>query len=597
MSLLVSAKKRIAVIDYELCRPFECHPQGYFCERVCPVNRTGKACISHEEGKQPIISEELCIGCKLCVKCPFNAITIINLEFEPGDPIHQYGANSFRLYRIPFPRKKSIIGLIGVNGIGKTTALNILSGQLTPNLGNYEEKADYSKVIQKFKGKEIQGFFEQLKNKEVKVSLKPQHIESLSKSVKGKVKDLLKKVDKRNKFEEVVKELNLNEILEREVKDLSGGELQRLAIAATSIKKADFYFFDEPTSYLDVKERLNAAKFIRSLAEEEKSVMVVEHDLAVLDYLTDYVHILHGFESAYGVVSNIKPSRNGINEFLEGFIKDEKLKFRAKEIKFEVRPPSADVKRKTLMQYPSMRKSFKEFSLEVQAGELKEGEVIGILGANAIGKTTFVKMLAGIIAPDEGELSWNARIAFKPQYLEAKKGVLVKELFESNELDKIYFETELKEKLRIRMLEEKELQHLSGGELQRVSIAFALARQSDLVLLDEPSAYLDVEQRHLVAKAIRVLAEKKDKLVMVVDHDIMFQDYVSDRLLVFEGLPGIKGFAGQALGKREGMNKFLSQLGVTFRRDPESGRARANKPGSVLDQEQKQKGEYYYNLD
>ncbi|HLC37150.1 MAG TPA: ribosome biogenesis/translation initiation ATPase RLI [archaeon] len=588
-----TGKVRIAVIDYDLCQPTKCG--NYYCESVCPVNRTGKECISHLEGKQPVISETLCIGCKICLKCPFDAISIVNLQIDLKNPLHQYGENLFRVYRMPLPKEGAVVGLIGKNGIGKSTILKIASGNLVPNLGEFNEKTDWKKVIAHFKGKEVQAFFEKISVKGIKVSFKPQNIENLSQAVKGKVIELLEKVDEKKELKKIAETMHLTHLLEHNVSDLSGGELQRLAIAAAMLKEADVYAFDEPTSFLDVKERLNLSKAVRELSSKGKSVLVIEHDLAVLDYLSDYVHILFGDESVYGVVSGIKTVRNGINEYLEGFIKDENLKFRANEIKFDVRPASDIAKKTEFSSYPSLKKSFEKFSVEAGEGTFRTGEVIGILGPNAIGKTTFVKMLAGVLKPDEGEVSQNLKISYKPQYLTAEKDALVQELFMRKGIDKEFYNIEIRNRLGLHKLENKYLENLSGGELQRVSIALALSQEAEIFLLDEPSAYLDVEQRLQAAHCIRNLVEKKAKTAMVIDHDILFQDYVSDRLIVFEGISGKKGTAGKAVSKKTGMNLFLKNLEITFRRDPETGRPRANKPGSVLDQEQKKNNQYFYS--
>jgi ATP-binding cassette subfamily E protein 1 len=533
----------------------------------------------------------------ICVhKCPVQCVDVVNLPAELNEnPLHQYGENTFRVYRLPYPKSKSVVGLIGRNGIGKTTALNIIAGKIVPNLGDFEKEGDYQEVINLFKGKEIQAFFEKLKAGNVSIALKPQNVELIAKSFKGKVGDLLKKVDEKKGLKAVAEEMTLSHLLEHDIKDLSGGELQRVAIAATLLKEAEVYAFDEPSSYLDVKERLRISKALRRLAIEGKGVLVIEHDLAVLDYLSDYIHIVFGKESVFGVVSNVKSVRNGINEFLEGYIKDENIRFRDKEITFDVKPPTEAIKRNVINAYPALEKKFKAFSLKTEAGELKEGEVIGILGANAIGKTTFVKMLAGVLKPNKGTVSFKGTVAYKPQYLVAEKGKTVRELFSDKNLDLEFYNNELKKRLDIDILEDSELQKISGGELQRVAVALTLSQNADIYLLDEPSAFLDIEQRLHAANAIRNLADKKGKVVMVVDHDILFQDYVSDRLIVFEGESGKKGLAGKAVSMKEGMNKFLKMQGVTYRRDPQTGRPRANKPGSVKDQEQKKSGNYYYS--
>ena len=590
---------RIAILDKERC--INKNGCNFVCGNMCPVNRAGKECIVLEEGKIiPTINESLCIGFNICVaKCPAKCIKIENMVQELNEPAtHRFGKNSFRIYRLPFVRKGEIVGLIGKNGIGKSTILKILAGQLLPNLGDYESKASFEKILKYFKGKEFFNYFSALETGGIKVAFKPQAITDIPKAFKGKVIDLLSKVDERNKLSEISKLLSIEKILDRNISELSGGELQRVAIAATGLRDVDFYAFDEPSSFLDIKERFSMASLLRSLVSENKSVIVIEHDLAVLDYLSEYIHILYGKHSVYGIVSNPKSVKNGINEFLSGFVKDENTRFRSKEIKFSVNP-SADYKKKNVIfKYPALKKTLGSFSLDVEAGDLREAEVLGIMGANAIGKTTFVKMLAGVEKPDSNKVDFNFKVSYKPQYISPEKGVTVSDFLSSQELDKSVFKNEVDRRLDISSLEDHLLSELSGGELQKVAVGTCLSRaNSDLILLDEPTAFVDVEDRINLADTVRSVIDSRKKIAMVVDHDIIFQDYVSDRMIVFTGEPSLKGYAGKAVSMHEGMNVFLKEMKITFRRDHESGRPRANKLNSQLDKSQKKSGEYYYVVD
>jgi len=583
---------RIAVIDFDKCNPKKCALE---CIKACPINRQGKECIIIDETKnKAVINEELCIGCHLCYRCPFNAITIVNLTAKLTNEIHRFSRNSFRLYSLPLPVKGSIVGIIGPNGIGKTTAIKILSGKIIPNLGFFNEKPkDYKKVIEFFKGKELQAFFEKIEKEKIKFALKPQDITLISK-FEGKTIKLLEMFGSKEKINELNEKIVLGNALNNKVKELSGGELQKVAIMIALLKEAEYYFFDEPTSYLDIKERFRIASLIQEIKNNDKSVLLVEHDLTVLDYLSDFIHVAFGKKQAYGVISGIKSTRNGINEFLEGYLKEENIRFREKELIFNVRPPIEKTKKEILIEYPEMQKKFENFNLFVESSALRKGEVIGVLGANAIGKTTFVKMLANVLEPDNIKLNWKLKVSYKPQYLEATEEIKVKELIEREINDLTLFENEIERRLNLKELNEKEISKLSGGELQKVAISIALSRNADLILLDEPTAFLDVEERLNVAAAIKAVTNIKGITSIVVDHDILFQDHVSDRLIIFEGKPSIEGKALKVMEMQEGMNYFLKEMNITFRRDKQTGRPRINKKGSVLDEEQKSKGQYYY---
>ena len=269
---------------------------------------------------------------------------------------------------------------------------------------------------------------------------------------------------------------------------------------------------------------------------------------------------------------------------------------RDKPIKFLEHPPRTGWDGMGLVQWPKLSKKLGSFSLEAKAGELLSGQVLGVVGANATGKTTFVKMLAGDLEPDKGEIESDIAVSYKPQYIDIQEGIIVQDLLQSVEgYDEHTFSTELNRPLNLEPLLEREMQTLSGGELQRVAVAECLLKDADLYLLDEPSAYLDANQRMVTAKTIRRFMENRGKSALIVDHDIYFIDYISDGILCFGGDPGTKGIVEGPYKMREGMNIFLERVDVTFRRDKNTHRPRVNKPNSRLDREQKSKKEYYYS--
>ena len=583
---------RIAVINRDRCQPRKCAKE---CEYFCPPVRTGDETIVFEDSK-PLITESLCVGCGICVrKCPFGAITITNLPEELESPVHRYGQNGFALYGLPIPIEGKVTGILGRNGIGKTTAVSILSGILRPNLSR---NATQDEVLQRFAGSALGDYLKKVADKGVKTAYKPQYVDRIPKSYSGPVKGLLEKTDERGALSDLVDRLGLTRLMNRDIDSLSGGELQRAAIAGAAARDADFYFFDEISPYLDIYQRMNAARILQSLAER-KAVMVVEHDLALLDLLADSVHLIYGGPGAYGIITRPKGVRVGINQYLKGSLPEENVRIRDQAIEFEVHAPRIEKEIPAMIKYNAFTKEYPSFTLKADAGIIRKGEVVGILGANGIGKSTYIKILAGVEKPTTGSFEHKLRVSYKPQYLKADSDVTVQGLLRgvTNEFDSSYYQSEILRPMGLESLLDQALTELSGGELQRAAITACLSRDADLYLLDEPSAHLDVEQRMLAAKVMRRFAESTERTVLVVDHDIYLIDLLSERLIVFEGEPGVLGIAQPPYDMRDGMNAFLRGIGITFRRDEETHRPRVNKPGSRLDRMQKEQDEYYYAVE
>ena len=611
---------RIAIVERAKCNKKKCALE---CIKFCPVNRTSEEkCVDIDEntGKAKII-ELLCTGCGICIrKCPRQAIQIINLPDElETDLVHRYGRNGFKLYRLPKPKAGQVLGLIGQNGAGKSTSLKILSGQLKPNLGRWDDPPEWDEIIEYFRGSELQNYFEALQNEELKVAMKPQEISGLPKVTKGIVKDLISKVDEKGQADEVKSLLNLEKFWERDLEVLSGGELQRVAIAATIVKDAEVYLFDEPSSFLDVKERMNSSTAIRTLIKDDKYILNVEHDLAVCDAISDQISMYYGSPGGYGIVTHPRGVRDGINVFLEGYIPDENMRFRDYSITFSRTPAPVEGSQshKIALDYGAFTKDFNGFKFKASSGIIHHSETIGIIGPNGIGKTTFAKILAGDEKPTSGipipeeeieaeeeskegkekREKKGVKIAHKPQYISLDFKGTVEEFFMSINKTLLvdpWTRAEIIRPLNIEDLLVRNVPDLSGGELQKIAIAGTLAQPCDMYLLDEPSAYLDSEMRMVVAKVIQKIVRSSGRAAFIIDHDLMFIDYLSDSLMVFEGDPGISGKVKAPTNLRRGMNRFLKEVDITFRRDKVSGRPRVNKKNSRLDRAQRDIGEFYY---
>lgn len=601
---MLDKNTRIAIVADDKCKPKKCRQE---CRKGCPVVKTGKLCIEvAPNSKIAFILETLCIGCGICVKkCPFDAIQIINLPTNLDlEVTHRYSANSFKLHRLPTPRPGQVLGLVGTNGIGKLTALKILAGKQKPNLGRYADPPEWTEILRHFRGLELQNYLTKLLEDDIKAIIKPQYVDNIPRAIKGpvnKVGELLKQRAERDSeaVKNTLKVLELAPVLKREVAALSGGELQRFAIGMTCIQEASVYMFDEPSSYLDVKQRLNAAQQIRSLLKATTFVIVVEHDLSVLDYLSDFVCILYGVPGVYGVVTLPSSVREGINIFLDGHIPTENLRFRTELLQFRLAEASDNVivDALRLYEYKAMARTQGDFKLSIEPGEFTDSEIIVMMGENGTGKTTFCRLLAGAIPPDDGKLAPKLSVSMKPQKIAPKFPGTVRQLF----LKKIrasffhpQFQTDVVKPLKIEGILDQEVQVLSGGELQRVAIVLALGVQADIYLIDEPSAYLDSEQRIVCSKVIRRFIIHSKKTAFVVEHDFIMATYLADRVIVFEGEPSRNAVARQPESLLTGCNRFLKNLNVTFRRDPNSFRPRINKLDSQMDKEQKSSGNYFF---
>jgi ATP-binding cassette subfamily E protein 1 len=616
---------KLAIVHKEKCKPTLC---GHECKKYCPVEKQeADSCIivpstgsqvagSGLRADKAVIDEHTCIGCGICVRrCPFGAIDIVNLpSVSEKDIVHRYGVNGFALYGLAVPKEGSVLGLLGRNGIGKSTAVKILAGTLRINLGNsqgsqvagrrsQDDGASDEEVREFFKGNEILRYFEGLGNK--KVSYKPQNLSSLSVDVR--VMDLLKErfqlgskhqtgQGAEEKIKELAEVLGVSQVLNNKMDKLSGGELQRVAVLAASLGESDIYFFDEPLAFLDIGERLRVSDFLREISKD-KTLIVVEHDLLILDYLTDYVNVFFGGQGAFGLVSGVKSSKVGVNAYLEGFLKEENMRIRDKELTFNFTRNAMSSGSK-IASWPDFSLKFPQldslghqtghgFELDVKGGDIHQNHVIGILGRNGTGKTSFVKALVGEIETDKGKLDLGLDVSYKKQYLESSEEGLVRDVCFREKISK-----RLKSTFNLGVLEGKRVCDLSGGELQRFEVARCLAREADVYFIDEPSAYLDVEERISVAKAIKDIMVERGKTAFVVDHDLLVISYLADAVINFSGEGGVKGKSGGVVEFEEGVSELLRGLDITLRKDKESGRPRINKKDSVLDREQKEAGKW-----
>lgn len=681
----------------------------------CPVNTQGKLCIEvTRRSKKAAISEMLCIGCGICVRrCPFKAINIINIPTSlEKEVVHRYGPNMFKLHRLPRLKQGTVVGLVGINGIGKSTALGILRGRITPNFGMFDNPPEWKDILKKNLDSSLKNYFQQLLENKITACEKIQYVDAMAKATRAVVSKILSAKNENGKMDQIVEVLGLENIMDRRLNVLSGGELQRVALAICLMSNANCLLVDEPTSYLDIKQRLIAAQLIRNTVQglelipggsskqnlesendnkgevengnnnikisapsapvvqhQTKYCVCIEHDLAVLDYISDTVSILYGYPGSYGVVTLPFSVRDGINVYLDGYIptenmrmRDERVVFRmaeeAGEIDASSREANKEEKESTSKQdaaskgkrrqgknggkdkdtgkneeegekhhkltikeehekellsanklyYPSVLVTRGTFKMTVEEGYFRNNEIVVLIGQNGCGKTTFVQLFAGLIKENERELIAensvshttefpSLAISYKPQTITPSFTGTVQELLtiklRGGHLEPV-FNSDILKPLKVDDLYDREVKTLSGGELQRVALCLCLGRLSaKCFLLDEPSAYLDSEQRLLTSKLLKRYIYHRRALSLIVEHDFLMALYMADRIITYIGTPGVETTVCAATSVPIGMNNFLKSINVTIRRDRHNFRPRINKPNSVIDRQQKEAGTYY----
>lgn len=580
---------RIAVVDPEKCKPNKCNKE---CERKCPVNHIGKECVVIEKVSR--INEDLCTGCGICVKvCPFSAIKIYKLPTEiKSDLTHSYGENSFKLYKMLVPKINTVQGIIGSNGVGKSTLINIMGDKLN---------IDTNHLLNKYKGTELFKYLKKLYDKDLIIKIKHQNIDMTQKYYQkkfphAKVCDELGKYYKPEfAFHQCVYEsLEIDKFSNNTVGTLSGGEMQKLCIAATLLADANVYIFDEFTNHLDVHQRLLVANLIQNLKElPDKYIFVIDHDLSILDYTCDTISIIHGKPGAYGIISNSYPCSDAINMFFNGYIQQENMRFRDIPFSFrselEYDESNIVVKDKGL-EYEDRTITYPNLTINISGSSIIPNGIYVILGKNGTGKSTFLNYI-----------SKDLIVSYKTQYVtfeEKYYGMTVRDYLYAkirNSMCNALFLANIK--TFIETLYDKEIDKLSGGEAQKVAIVECIGTDADVYLLDEPSANLDIEQRFLATKLIKRFLLQYKKVGFIVEHDIMMaiafnNDAYNSRIILVDSEDNVST-VGRPCDYGMGINCFLKSMDVTFRTEIKHKRPRINKKGSQKDQQQKEAGKYY----
>ncbi len=487
--------------------------------------------------------------------------------------------------------------------------INILSGSIVPNFGNYDTPGDPQRVIRQFRGSEVQKYYRRLYNKKLKVVKKIQNIDKLLESKYGKL--TVKEFIQISTDKQVLDHYNLIHLAEQPLNKLSGGELQRVYCCYIIQKQADVYIFDEPTNYLDVSQRIKIAREIRNLVAENKYVIVVDHDITFLDYVSDKICILYGQPGAYGIMSTVYQPGNAINSYFDGFLPMENIRIRRDKFKYNISLdqqfdlPEEDLD-PSIVKYPTINIEYPKFKLQAQNGNIYgSGSINVILGRNGTGKSSFIHKLADT-------LGYN--VSIKPQYPNLDK-LLSKypRITVQNFIHKFVqanddtFRHDVLNTINVKHIMDKEVSRLSGGELQKLSIIYCLGKKADIYMIDEPSASLDIHQRINVTRAIKRYIMNTHKIAFIIEHDITMSFILANnpnsKVIIFKEMELDNDIepednaryclASKPQKLAEGMNDFLKDLNITFRKSFNSKRYRINRLNSTKDREQKQEDNYF----
>ncbi|MEK6954436.1 MAG: ATP-binding cassette domain-containing protein [Candidatus Micrarchaeota archaeon] len=587
---------RIAIVDRNLCNPLKCNLE---CMRGCPSNRLRKECtflVDKKTGEKHIdfkyeyskeirsnsvafIEPALSQGCNICAKaCPFHAINVVNLpQAKEEEMVFSYGKNGFSLYKMAIPRT-GIVAIVGENGCGKSTNLKLIAKKLAPlktptkEIKEYFEKTKEGDLV--YKPQEISGEGERRK-----VSELLEKTANVGAGIGGNSKKSVGAGGKQNgtgtRLAEMTKLFDLGKIYDRELQQLSGGELQKVIITAALLHEKDIYFLDEPFSFLDYVYRVRLINYLLENFQQKK-VVIVDHDISLLSYLCKQSYLMFGEASAYGIVSQIYATDRAINMFMEGFIAPENMKFREESIAYKHYVEETHKNKLLELGVAKIRRG--EFTLENASPiKINEGEIVGIAGKNGIGKSTFCR--------DVFEKNGGGT-AFKEQVLRREGGIAGKYLQRNDLFSENYIRT-----MKMKKLEFYEISKLSGGELQKLEIYKTLNQEKKVYILDEPTNMLDVSARISLSKMLRERVAA-DRAVIVVDHDLEFLYNTVDRLIVMDGKSGENGFVKGIFSKEEGVRMLMEEFDLSYRKDPETKRLKLNKQGSKKDVKLKGEGRF-----
>lgn len=430
-------------------------------------------------------------------------------------------------------KKGEVILLCGMSGCGKTTVTRLING-LIPHY--YEGDLKGSVVVD---GKNIKDTpLYEISEKTGSVFQNPRSqffsVDTTSELVFGCENQGIPKEEILNRKDSVVKECDIENLMNRSIFDLSGGEKQKIACAGVSMISPDVVVLDEPTSNLDIEGIYMLKEVLKKWKSEGKTIVISEHRLWFLKGIADRVIYLKD-----GCIDEIF---TGESFFMQNKGFYGKRGLRSVELEEPLLKNDEDSKETMILENAVYSYNGKKEALNIKKLEIPLGKVIAVTGRNGAGKSTFVQCMCGMLKHDKSILT------IKDKKYKGKKRMNIcfpvmqdvnHQLFTESVLDEVLLSMENEDEeqadkyLKAMDIIEFKDQHpmsLSGGQKQRVAIASALASGRDIIIFDEPTSGLDLKHMNEVATSIKYLKEH-GKTVIVVTHDTEFINACCDIII------------------------------------------------------------------
>jgi ATP-binding cassette subfamily E protein 1 len=525
------------------------------------------------------ISEQICKACLLRInKTPNNAVKNYKIPNDIKNNLtYKYGPNKFRLSGLCEPKIGKIVGILGQNGIGKSTCLQILSGKILPNFGNIELDPNWSQIIKYYRGSSLQNYFNLLSTNQLKIEIKKQTLTCLDEFYNYTINDLVEYFNFKNFF--INDYMELYNLRNRKINLLSGGELQRLLIMISYSRQADVYIFDEPTNFLDLRQKIRFVELINNLSSFKNYIIVIDHDLSILESISEYIYCLFGITGAFGIFTPPIGPKEAINQFIEGYFPSLNIKSRPESLKFNWNYNSIlDMDKYILNIHKDCLKVNSQnsnFTLNIPNFKIFNQRVYGLLGQNGSGKSLFINWLnktfpyMTFLKNQFNHHLINDNNINISQLLELQLGNLIVDDFFKNKIIKPFC---------IERYYQNKIYELSGGQIQIISIIISLGQSSQILLLDEPSSGIDCEQRIIFTQVIKNwISFYNNRSILIIDHDLFVISTICNQIILFKGDPGSESKIEEPQSTLVGIENFLLDLKITIRRDHNNNRIRINK--------------------